>query len=117
MTKPGATRHYLRQAYLDASGLRIRSMEQAGRTRHIFTYKRPVDDQMVERTIQRIAQENKITPDELKKALDREKISYAKYREDIRREVTIQRLREREVDSKVQVSEAEVDNYLATVAA
>ena len=31
--------------------------------------------------------------------------------------MTIQRLREREVDSKVQVSEAEVDNYLATVAA
>ncbi len=72
-----------------------------------------VDDQMVERTIQRIAQENKITTDDLKKALDREKVSYAKYREDIRREVTIQRLREREVDSKVQVSEAEVDNYLA----
>ncbi len=76
-----------------------------------------VDDQMVERTILRIAQENKITPDELRRALDREKISYAKYREDIRREVTIQRLREREVDSRVQVSEAEVDNYLATVAA
>ncbi len=76
-----------------------------------------VDDQMVERTIQRIAQENKLTPEQLKQALDREKVSYAKYREDIRREVTIQRLREREVDSKVQVSEAEVDNYLATVAA
>jgi len=76
-----------------------------------------VDDQTVERTILRIAQENKITPEELRRALDREKVSYAKYREDIRREVTIQRLREREVDSKVQVSEAEVDNYLATVAA
>lgn len=74
-----------------------------------------VDDTMVERTILRIAQENKITPEELKRALDREKVSYAKYREDIRREVTIQRLREREVDSKVQVSEAEVDNYLATI--
>jgi len=74
-----------------------------------------VDDTMVERTILRIAQENKITPEELKRALDREKLSYAKYREDIRREVTIQRLREREVDSKVQVSEAEVDNYLATI--
>jgi CYTH domain-containing protein len=46
--KPGTTRDYLRQAYLDASGLRIRSMERAGRTRHVFTYKRPVDDQMVE---------------------------------------------------------------------
>jgi peptidyl-prolyl cis-trans isomerase SurA len=75
-----------------------------------------IDDQTVERTILRIAQENKLTPDELRRALDREKISYAKYREDIRREVTIQRLREREVDSRVQVSEAEVDNYLATVA-
>jgi len=76
-----------------------------------------VDDQTVERTILRITQENKITPDDLRRALDREKVSYAKYREDIRREVTIQRLREREVDSRVQVSEAEVDNYLATVAA
>src|SRR4029450_3435100 len=76
-----------------------------------------VDDQTVERTILRIAQENKITPDELRRALDREKVSYAKYREDIRREVTTQRLREREADSRVQVSEAEVDNYLATVAA
>ena len=76
-----------------------------------------VDDQMVERTILRIAQENKLTPEELWRALEREKISYAKYREDIRREVTIQRLREREVDSRVQVSEAEVENYLATVAA
>jgi peptidyl-prolyl cis-trans isomerase SurA len=76
-----------------------------------------VDDQMVERTILRIAQENKITPEELRRALDREKVTYAKYREDIRREVTIQRLREREVDSRVQVTEAEVDNYLASVAA
>jgi peptidyl-prolyl cis-trans isomerase SurA len=76
-----------------------------------------VDDQMVERTILRIAQENKLSPEELRRALDREKIPYAKYREDVRREVTIQRLREREVDSRVSVSEAEVDNYLATVAA
>lgn len=75
-----------------------------------------VDDQMVERTILRIAQENKLTPEDLRRALDREKIPYAKYREDIRREVTIQRLREREVDSRVNVSEAEVENYLATVA-
>ncbi len=74
-----------------------------------------VDDTVVERTVLRIAQENKITPEDLKRALDREKVSYAKYREDIRREITVQRLREREVDSKVQVSEAEVDNYLATI--
>jgi len=45
---PGVVRSYLRQAYLDGSGLRIRAIDQGGRTRHIFSYKRPVDDQMVE---------------------------------------------------------------------
>jgi CYTH domain-containing protein len=45
---PGVARSYLRQAYLDSSGLRIRTIESGGRTRHIFSYKRSVDDQMVE---------------------------------------------------------------------
>jgi CYTH domain-containing protein len=45
---PGVVRSYLRQAYLEAPGLRIRSMESGGRVKHIFTYKRSVDDQMVE---------------------------------------------------------------------
>ena len=76
-----------------------------------------VDDQTVERTVLRIAQENKLSPEDFRKVLEREKIPYAKYREDIRREVTIQRVREREVDSHVQVSDAELDAYLATVAA
>ncbi len=62
-----------------------------------------VDDQTVERTVLRIAQENKLSPEEFRKVLEREKIPYAKYREDIRREVTIQRIREREVDSRVPV--------------
>lgn len=76
-----------------------------------------VDDQMVERAILRIAQDNKMTPEEFRRALEREKIAFAKYREDIRKEITIQRIREREVDSHVTVSDAELDAYLATVAA
>jgi peptidyl-prolyl cis-trans isomerase SurA len=39
-----------------------------------------VDDQTVERTILRIAQENKLSPDDFRKLLEREKIPYAKYR-------------------------------------
>jgi hypothetical protein len=46
--QPGVKRTYLRQAYLDASGLRIRAIEGASGTKHIFSYKRMVDDQMVE---------------------------------------------------------------------
>ena len=74
-----------------------------------------VDDVQVERTIQRIAQENKLSPEEFRKVLDREGIPYAKYRDDIRREITVQRLREREVESRVIVTDAEVDNFLATI--
>lgn len=45
---PGVVRCFLRQAYLDAPGLRIRSLEGEGGRRHVFTYKRPVDGQVVE---------------------------------------------------------------------
>lgn len=75
-----------------------------------------VDDTTVERTILRIAEENKLSPDEFRKVLEREGIPYSNYREDIRKQIIIQRVREREVDSKVSVSDGEVDNYLATLA-
>jgi len=76
-----------------------------------------IDDTQVERAIQRIAQENKLSPEEFRKLLAQEKIPYAKYRDDIRNEMIVQRLREREVDSKIQVTDAEVDQYLATLKA
>jgi len=76
-----------------------------------------IDDGQVERAIQRIATENKLSTEEFRKVLAQENIPYAKYRDDIRNEMVIQRLREREVDSKIQVSDAEVDQYLATLKA
>jgi len=76
-----------------------------------------IDDGQVERAIQRIATENKLSAEEFRKLLAQENIPYAKYRDDIRNEMVVQRLREREVDSKVQVSDAEVDQYLATLKA
>jgi CYTH domain-containing protein len=45
---PGVTHSVLRQAYLDAPGLRIRSMETGGRHTHLFTYKREIAGQVVE---------------------------------------------------------------------
>ena len=76
-----------------------------------------VDDTQVERTIQRIAEDNKMTVDDVRKTLARDNVSYSRYREDIRNEITIQRVREREVDSRITVSDAEVDIYLATLKA
>ncbi|MDQ6618559.1 MAG: peptidylprolyl isomerase [Pseudomonadota bacterium] len=76
-----------------------------------------VDDVQVERTIERIAQENKLTAAEFRNALGREGIPYSKYREDLRNEILMQKLRDREVEERVQVTDAEVDNFLASVAA
>ena len=76
-----------------------------------------VDDLTVERTVQRIAEDNRMTVDDLRKALARDNIPYAKYREDIRNEIILQRIREREVDNRITVSDGEVDLYLAAMKA
>lgn len=75
-----------------------------------------VDDTQLDKTIERIAEQNKMTQDEFKAALEKDGISLRKFREDIRSEITIARLREREVDNRLNVSEGEIDNYLTTQA-
>jgi peptidyl-prolyl cis-trans isomerase SurA len=76
-----------------------------------------VDDTQVERTIQRIAEDNKLTVDQLRQALGRDGVPYVKYRDDVRNEILVQRLREREVDNRITVSDSEVEAYLTTIKA
>jgi len=75
-----------------------------------------VDDTQLNKTIERIAEQNKMTVDEFKTLLEKDGTSMRKFREDIRNEIIIARLREREVDNKLNISEAEVDNFLTTQA-
>jgi peptidyl-prolyl cis-trans isomerase SurA len=71
-----------------------------------------VDEQQVDRALARIAEQNKIKPDELEQYLREEGIDIARYREDLRNEIVVARLREREVESRITVSESEVDRFL-----
>ena len=75
-----------------------------------------VDDTQLDKTIERIAAQNKMSVDEFKVLLEKDGIAMRKFREDIRSEITISRLREREVENKLNISEAEIDNYLTTQA-
>ncbi len=75
-----------------------------------------VDDTQLDKTIERIASQNKLTVAEFKAALESDGLSLRKFREDIRNEITISRLRERDVDNKLTVSDGEIDNYLTTQA-
>jgi len=72
-----------------------------------------VDDAMLDRAVARIAEQNKMTLQEFRNRLERDGTPFNQFREEIRDEITMQRLREREVDNKIQIAESEVDNYLA----
>ena len=75
-----------------------------------------VDPTQVERTLQRIAQQNKMELPELKAALEREGQSLDRFRENVRNEILIARARERDVDNKITISDAEIEGYLQTQA-
>ena len=72
-----------------------------------------VDDTMLDRAVARIAEQNKMSLQEFRTQLEREGTPFPRFREEIREEIIMQRLREREVDNKIQITESEVDNYLA----
>ncbi len=72
-----------------------------------------IDDAELERAIQRIAEQNKITAQALRETLEKDGVPYAKFREDIRNEIIMSRLREREVDNKIVITESEIDALLS----
>lgn len=73
-----------------------------------------VDDSQLDRTIERIAEQNRLSISQFREALEADGISFHKFREDIRNEIILARLREREVDNRIVVTEAEIDNLLTT---
>jgi peptidyl-prolyl cis-trans isomerase SurA len=76
-----------------------------------------VDDTQLDVAITRIAQQNKFpTLAEFQAKLESEGVNVKKFRDEIRAEIVSTKLREREVESKLVISDSEVDNYLANKA-
>ncbi|MGH8688450.1 MAG: peptidylprolyl isomerase, partial [Burkholderiales bacterium] len=71
-----------------------------------------VDELQLDRAVQRVAQNNEMTLPQLRTALEHDGVDFETFRSELREQIVLNRLREREVDDKVQVSEAEVDQYL-----
>lgn len=72
-----------------------------------------IDDAQLDQALQRIAANNKMSLAQFRDALQKDGIVFAKFREEIREEMTLSRVRERDVDSKIAISEGEIDNYLS----
>ena len=73
-----------------------------------------VDESQLDAAIARIAEANKLDTLQFRAALEKDGLVWTDFREDVRKEMLIARLREREVDGRLVVSDGEVDNYLAT---
>ncbi len=72
-----------------------------------------VSDLELDAAMRRIAEGNKLSMQDFRVALEKDGIAWAKFREEIREEIVLSRLRDREVQSRIVVSDGEIDNYLA----
>ncbi len=86
-----------------------RAQLQAARERGIR-----VDDATMARAVARVAENNNLSETELREALERDGIAWTAFRESVRNEIVISRLREAEVESKIVVTDAEIDSFLAS---
>lgn len=75
-----------------------------------------VDEGMLDRAVGVIAQNNKLSIEQLREQLQKDGVAWSRFREEIRSEILLTRIREREVDSRIQISDAEADNFLANEA-
>ena len=73
-----------------------------------------VDDEALNRQIADIARRNNLTLREFRDILERDGFVFATFREEIRKELMKSRVQQRQVQDRVQVTDRDIDNYLAT---
>ena len=71
-----------------------------------------VDELQLDRAVQRIALNNNMTLADFRRVLERDGVPFDAWREDLREQILLSRLREREVDDKIQVNDSEIDLFL-----
>jgi len=72
-----------------------------------------VTDEEVDQLVRSVADRNQLSLTEFRAQLEREGMSLTQYRQSLRQQQILQRLREREVPARIKVSDQEIDQYLA----
>ncbi len=72
-----------------------------------------IDEPELDRAVQSVAQQNKITMPELRERLKKDGMDFSRFRSQLRDQIMVERVRERDVVSRIKVSEAEIDEVLA----
>lgn len=71
-----------------------------------------VDDAELDRAVANVAIQNQLSTAQLRERLAKEGIAYAKFRENIRDQIMVERVREREVVNRIRITDVEIDGLL-----
>jgi peptidyl-prolyl cis-trans isomerase SurA len=96
--------------------LRRQVVEALIEERVLVTYARDsgvkIDEAELDRAVANVAQQNRITMAQLRERLKSEGLDYTRFRNSVRDQLMVERTREREVQSRIKVSDAEIDAFL-----
>jgi len=73
-----------------------------------------VSDADVDQAIQGVAEQNKLSPEQLRTEVERSGSSFAAFREQLADQITVQRLHQSVVQDSVSVTDSEIDNLLSS---
>jgi len=71
-----------------------------------------VNDEALNRTLENIAAQNRMSLSQFRDVLQREGVDYASFRENMRDEITVNTLQQRIVRNRIVVTQQEVDNFI-----
>ncbi|HET9207350.1 MAG TPA: peptidylprolyl isomerase [Burkholderiaceae bacterium] len=85
--------------------------------RVLVTYARDsgmkVDEAELDRAVSSVAANNRLTLAELRRRLQAEGVEFARFRNSLRDQILVERVREREVQARIRISDAEIDKFIA----
>ena len=111
----GAARGAARPPLTDQ--MRQQALDSLIEERVLLTFAREsgmrVDDAEIDRAVQTIAAQNKLTMTQLRERVAADGMDFARFRANLRDQILLERVREREVGQRTRVTDAEIDKYLA----
>jgi len=104
------------EAMPETAGLRKQALEALIEDRVLVTYARDsgqkIDEAELDRVVANVAAQNKLTMAQLRERLRQDGTDYKSFRENLRDQMMTERVREREVQGRIKISDAEIDAWL-----
>ena len=96
--------------------LRQQALDSLIEERVLVTYARAsgvkIEDSELDRAVANVAAQNQLTDQQLRQRLQQEGLPYERFRSNLRDQLLVERVREREVQGRVRISDSDVENWL-----